>query len=84
MIAWRFFGMALAFLDGIELSQYRESLKTSLEIATISSSDVRKQFAIIREILSHGGNPISFGMIVRVLGVTKGTISEHYTRYPAQ
>jgi hypothetical protein len=41
--------MALAVLDGIELSEYRESLETFLEIATISSSDLRKKFAIIRE-----------------------------------
>jgi hypothetical protein len=73
--------MTLAVLDGIELSEYREPLETSLEVATISSSDLRKQFAIIRETLYHDGKATSFGMIVRVLGVTKTTITEHYTRY---
>jgi hypothetical protein len=44
-------GMALAILDGIEPSKYRESLETSLEISILSSPDLRKQIAIIRETL---------------------------------
>jgi DNA-binding IclR family transcriptional regulator len=42
-------GMTLAVLDGIEPSEYRESLETSLEIASTSSHDLRKQIATIRE-----------------------------------
>jgi hypothetical protein len=60
--------MVFAVLDGTELSEYRESLETFLEIATISSSTLRKQFAIVRETPYHGGKPTSFGMIVRLLG----------------
>jgi hypothetical protein len=48
-------GMAFVILDGIEPSEYRESLENSLEISSLSSPDLRKQIAIIRETLHSDG-----------------------------
>jgi hypothetical protein len=76
--------MALAILDGIEPSEYRESLETSLEISSLSSPDLRKQIAIVRETLYPDGWPASFGMITRLLMMTKATVAEYYTRYVAE
>jgi hypothetical protein len=42
-----FSGLVLSVLDDIEPSEYRESLKTSLEIASMLSPELRKQIVII-------------------------------------
>jgi hypothetical protein len=76
--------MALVILDDIEPSKYRESLEASLEISSLSSPDLRKQIAIIRETLHPDGGPTSFGMIARLLVMAKATVAEHYTRYVAE
>jgi hypothetical protein len=55
--------MPFAILDGLEPSEYRESLETSLEISNRSCLDLRKPIAIIRETLHPDGRPTSFGMI---------------------
>jgi hypothetical protein len=55
-------GISLAALDGIEPSECRKSLERSLEIASISSPDLHKQIAVIRETLHLDDNPTSFGI----------------------
>jgi hypothetical protein len=44
-------GLVFAVLDGIEPSEYSESLETSLSIASLSSPDLRKQIAQLRTTL---------------------------------
>jgi hypothetical protein len=77
-------GMALAVLDGIEPSEYRESLETSLEIASRPSPDLRKQITIIQETLHPDIKPKFFGMLAIVVGMAKATSAEHDTRYLAE
>jgi hypothetical protein len=55
--------MAIAVRDGIEPSEHRESLETSMVVARISSPDLRKHSAIIPEAMHPDGKPIFFGMI---------------------
>jgi hypothetical protein len=63
--------MAIAVRDGIESSEHRESLETSMEIASISSLDLGKQTAIIPETMHPDGKPTFFGMIARMPGMAK-------------
>jgi hypothetical protein len=72
--------MAIIFLHGTEPWEYREYIEISLVIASISSPDLRKQTAIIRQTLHPDGKPTSSGMIARVLGMAKPTTTEHSTR----
>jgi hypothetical protein len=55
-----------------------------LEISSLSSPDLRKQIAIVRETLYPDGWPASFGMIARLLMMAKATVAEYYTRYVAE
>jgi hypothetical protein len=64
--------------------QYRKSLEASLEISSPSSSDLRKQIAILREIWHLDGKPTSFGILSRLLRMAKATIAEHYGRCLAE
>jgi hypothetical protein len=73
------FRYAVVVLDGIEPSDHCESLETSLEIASISSPDLRKQITIVQETLCPDGKLTSFWMIMRVLGMARATVAEYYT-----
>jgi hypothetical protein len=78
------FRYGLAVLDGIVPSEYGEPHEPSLDIASLSSSDLPKQITIIRETRHPNGKPTSFGMIARVLEMTKVTVADHYARCLAE
>jgi hypothetical protein len=77
---WLFGGI----MTGLAGQSFAESLETSLVTAGISSPDLHRQVAIIRETLHSGGKPTTFGMIARVIGMAQATVAELYTHHLAE